>query len=432
MSSLPERVDVVVVGAGTAGAATARFVAQAGLSVLCVERGALAEAGARWINGVALSAFDAAGLSRPTGDEARGHGHAFHFVAGRGPARVVIDDHEVADVDMGLFVGRVQAAAREAGAVLEGGVEVHGVSGHVVDTSRGRVTTAWVVDASGHGGARLARVPPVDRRDLCVAAQQVRHVRDRGAAEAFFAAHGVPTGDTLCFTALDGGYSILNVRLAHDRLFVLTGSIPAEGHAGGQAIADTFAAEQSWVGDIERAGARAIPLRRPFDRLAHGPVALVGDAGCQVFSAHGSGIAAGLAAARLFAEALAADEGAAGYEHRWHTRYGGLYATYDLFRRFSQSLAPRDIAALIEAGVLEPIGALAALEMRVPLVPPHVAARQAAGLLRVPRLGARVAAMLARAASAHAVYAAHPTDPARLRLWSHAVARATATPVDPG
>ena len=54
----PVQVDVAIVGAGTAGAAAAALCAQRGLSVVCLDSKPLDGAGARWLNGVPLSAFD--------------------------------------------------------------------------------------------------------------------------------------------------------------------------------------------------------------------------------------------------------------------------------------------------------------------------------------------------------------------------------------
>ena len=54
-AALPERVDVLIIGAGTAGAAAAALCAERGLRTLCVERGPLTTAGRlRALAGLAL------------------------------------------------------------------------------------------------------------------------------------------------------------------------------------------------------------------------------------------------------------------------------------------------------------------------------------------------------------------------------------------
>ena len=302
--------DLAIVGAGSAGAALAGHAARAGMRVVVLDRRPLDDAGARWVNGVARWMFDEAGIAPPQGDERVGDERAFHLVAGRDcAARVVVRDHDVEGVDMRRLVARLQADARGAGAELRGDVNVHGLESSVLRTGAGDVRARYYVDASGLAGPRLLRQPRVPAVNICAAAQEMRRVRDLPAARAWFERHEVAPGDALCFTAVAGGYSILNVRLDGDEVSILTGSIPALGYPSGARILADFAAEQPWVGDTIFGGARTLPLRRPYDALAGGCVALLGDAACQVFSAHGSGVGIGLIAARMLADTLASGAG---------------------------------------------------------------------------------------------------------------------------
>jgi len=182
-TALPDRVDVAIAGAGTSGAAAAAACARAGLSVLCVDRGRLDRAGARWLNGVPAWQFREAGVELPAGDELAGGPGPFHLVAGWGPRRVVVDDHDVLEVDMRLLVARLQENARAAGATLVGEVAVRGFEGGRLLTDRGPVQTAWLVDAAGLAGPRLLDQPATAARDLCVAAAFVHRLRDRAGPE---------------------------------------------------------------------------------------------------------------------------------------------------------------------------------------------------------------------------------------------------------
>ncbi|AKF05938.1 hypothetical protein [Sandaracinus amylolyticus] len=115
--SLPERVDLLVVGAGTAGAAVASLGARAGLRTLLIDRAPLDRAGAQWINAVPRWCFDDARIAQPRGAELVGDEVPYHFVAGEG--HVVVRDHGVLELDMHLLVARLQQDARDAGATLE-------------------------------------------------------------------------------------------------------------------------------------------------------------------------------------------------------------------------------------------------------------------------------------------------------------------------
>jgi flavin-dependent dehydrogenase len=361
-----DSIDLAIVGAGTAGAALALHAARAGMRVACVDRRPLDGAGARWVNGVPRWMFEEAGLDEPRGAERIGYGHPFHLVAGRGPTHVVVRKHDVLDVDMRLLVARLQQGAREAGADLRGEVTAHGLEGGALSTSAGTLRARWFVDASGLAGARLLGQGRPALTDVCTAAQEVRAVRDPAGARAFFEQHEVEPLATLCFTAVAGGYSIVNVRLEGDQVSLLTGSIPVAAHPGGARLLASFVAEQPWIGQVVFGGARAIPLRLPRE-LARGQVALLGDAGSQVFSAHGSGIGVGLVAAKQLADALVRGEGPAGYARTFWRRWGLLLGTYDVFRRFSQRLGAREVAWMMRTGVINEKSTRMALEQRLPL-----------------------------------------------------------------
>lgn len=417
------RADVAILGAGTAGAAAAFACAKRGLDVICLDRRPLDDAGARWVNGVAAWMFDEAELERPRGDELVGEGHAFHLIAGWGPEKVTMRNHGVLEVDMRKLVERLQTGAQKAGARLIGEARVEGFDGDELATSIGKVSARYYVDASGLSGARLLDQPQVERRDLCAAAQEVRHVRNLDEARAWFVSQGVTPGDTLCFTGIAGGYSIINARLEGETIGILTGSIPADGHPSGKELLDRFVAEHPFIGDEIYGGSRAIPLRRPYEHLGKGNVALLGDAACQVFSAHGSGIGIGLIAARMLAEALADGRGPHGYTVAWHRRYGGLLATYELFRRYSQSLRIPELEAMMKAGLMDEGTVGAGLAQRLPKVTPELALSKLLAAAREPSLSLRLGKVLAKGAAAGWLYSQCPEEPVAFEKWTERVAR---------
>ncbi len=403
--------DLLIVGAGTAGSALAGFAAQAGLSVTCLERRALHRAGARWVNGVLARQFSEAGVAQPTGAELRGDGHTFHLVAGYGPRKISIHDHEVADVDMRLLVERLQKVALEAGARFDEGVHVQSWDGSTLHTSKGAYSARYVVDASGVAGLGLLGRERPEPGDLCVAAQEVREVKDEVRAREYFEQQGAAPGETLCFSGIAGGFSILNLRLDGEGVSLLAGSIPGSGHPTGQALIDDLARKEPWIGPKIFGGARAIPLWRPRVQLTQGRLALLGDSAGQVFAAHGSGIGAGMVAARVLASTLAkapADLGA--YAKTWYRRYGGPVLAADLLRRFSETLTVQDIETLMDSGVMNEASARATLEQRLPNF--RDSRRQRLGLRAIathPRLFARAGSMLSKVPLCMLAARAYPT-----------------------
>ncbi|MBT6431700.1 MAG: FAD-dependent oxidoreductase, partial [Deltaproteobacteria bacterium] len=94
------RFDVVVVGAGPAGAHAAGSMARAGLEVALVDRKAKGHAGAQWLNGVAPWMMDKAGVPRPASTKGKERGPIFSMAVPGAERRVRIVDNPVLDVDM--------------------------------------------------------------------------------------------------------------------------------------------------------------------------------------------------------------------------------------------------------------------------------------------------------------------------------------------
>ncbi|MCP4805607.1 MAG: hypothetical protein GY913_10955 [Proteobacteria bacterium] len=376
--------DVAVIGLGTAGAAVAAQCARRGLSVVGYDARPLEAAGARWVNGVPAWAFDAAGFDRPLPPELHGEGLEFHLLAGWGPHRVVCRDHDLMEVDMRHFHSRLIRLAQRHGARLHGETKVTEVP-----------DARFVIDATGLNGLNLLGRPKLEPVDICVAAQEMREVRDQQEARRFFERHEVEPGHTLCFSGMAGGYSIVNLRFDGEHLGILTGSIPGAGHPSGPKLLADWVAENDWVGDTIFGGSRALPLAAPPVDLVRGNVASIGDAAWMTHSAHGSGIAQQMLSSRILAESIVIGD-LAEYEYRWLRDYGGILSGMDLFRRFTCSLDEGELVRLMESDALPAGGTRKILTQRLPLMAPSDLMTAIKGLSHVPRLAARFLPVMAR------------------------------------
>jgi flavin-dependent dehydrogenase len=449
--------DAIVLGAGTAGAATALHLARHSFSVALIDHRAPSKAGARWVNGVPLWMFDAAGIDRPRSPELRAHG-AFVVHGVGGHQHIRLDAAPVHPVDMRLLVERLHAEAVQEGVTLLAPAHMlslsHDADGRPVALElahggrRRTLRAALFVDASGLGAALRARTPalgmhcpPVPRQHLCSAAQAVHTVGDLAGARAALDAAGAHLGDVICTLGLDGGYSTANYAVdAHGHVDLLAGAIAEPGRRSGPAILAGLRKQHPWIGERVFGGAGAIPLRRPYDRLTAPGLALVGNAACQVFAAHGSGIGIGMIAARMLAEAVSGyeDPGSAkalwGYQARFHRKWGGLLAGYDLFRRATQALTGEEADQLMHAGLVTPENMHAALDERLVLPQLGELFQLGGGALKRPRLTARFAHTMPRLPLLLAHYRRYPARPdlAALRKWSRTVARLFAEAPDLG
>jgi len=457
--------DAAVVGAGTAGLNAALQLARRGLDVVVIESRQVGDGGARWDNGVLAWQFARAGLAPPDGDEVHEGSGRTWMLGPEGVGPVVVES-PTRHADMRALNSRLVElcraaevsfvdAARDVTTVLDGGrVVALELSAAGIGDDRPeeegvdrcvRIEASLFVDASGRKGALRSQVPelaawcpPVGRGLLCTASQHQYDVDDRGGAERFLTSgaltgRGAEPGDGVTWVGLDGGFSALAIGIAPDlgSVSVLTGAI-ADGEWGsGRSILDRFRAENPWIGSARYGGDGLIPLRRPYARLGAGGVALVGDAACQVFPAHGSGIGIGLIAGAVLAEQVAggsdpgSDEALWAYQHAFHSEHGGMLAAYDAFRRCSSALGSDGVRRMFTSGLFTSEMGGSGLDQRwsEPTGAQSVAAARA--YVRDPGLARTMLPWLGRCAVASRLGGAAPAemDPDALRRWDRRLAR---------
>jgi flavin-dependent dehydrogenase len=448
-----ETVDVVVVGAGTAGLNAALQLARVGRSVVVLERRAAGRSGARWCNGTVPWQFQRAGLEPPAAPELRAAGGVAHLVSPSGAHRLTIDPSPIDEVDMRALVERLRSDAERAGVDLRWDVtdiEVDLVRGRPVAvraTVAGepvRLRTALVVDASGLGGTVRRQVPAltphcpeVAPTDVCSAQQLVLEVTDPDGARRYLDEHDARPGDAIIGVGMAGGYSTVNVNIDEslEEVAVLTGSIPSHGHATGPDLLKATRDANPWMGRTRFGGGGLIPLRRTYDRFTAPGVALIGDAACQVMPGHGSGIGFGLMAGKVLAEALdgADDPGDADVLWRYQATYlrefGPILAGYDAVRRMSVRLGPDGVEELFASGVFSPALVLPGLEQKLGTLGPAEALAAARRLATRPHLARVVVPALAAMGTARGLYAAYPRSRSEraFRAWSRSARTALPT-----
>lgn len=465
-------VDAVVVGAGTAGLNAALQLARRGLDVVVVESRRIGEGGARWDNGVVAWQFARSGLAPPSGEEV-------HDATGRtwmhgpgdvGPVAVdsptvhadmralndrlvwlcadagVVFFDRARDLEAVLVDGRIRAVEIDAGPAEPNSVD-RASGGRVQPApdpdpapARRRLEASLFVDAAGRKGVLRGRVPelaawcpPVGRDLLCTASQYLYDVGDTTGAERFLADHGAAPGDGVTWVGLDGGFSALAVGVSPDlrTVSVLAGTIADGSWGSGRSILDRFHHGHRWIGEVRYGGDGLIPLRRPYARLGASGVALVGDAACQVFPAHGSGIGIGLVAGTILAEQVSgrADPGSTealwAYQHAFHSEHGGTLAAYDTFRRCNSALGSDGVRRMFRSGLFTTEMGGSGLDQRwsEPTQTQTVAAARA--YRRDPGLARSMLPWLARCAVAARLGGRSPAEPdlEGLRAWDRRLGR---------
>lgn len=427
-------VDVAIVGAGSAGAAAARALACRGRSVVVVDQRPRGETGARWVNAVPAWMFAQARVPLPTGPELRSSGERYVLVDPSGAHRVDVARCPTLFFDMRGLIARLLDDAEAAGAKLRFSASVAGVlrtgdetvlSVRGADGTTSSVRARLVVDASGMHGAVRERVPAlaaicpaVRGGDVCLAAQEVRAIDDVRGARAFLAREQLRSGEGLAVVGFAGGFStrLVMVDLARGEVDLLAGAIAGRGRPSGRQILEELVAAEPWIGPRLFGGAGAIPLRRPYDVLGIPGVALLGDAASMVFPAHGSGVGAGLIAARILADAVGDHDPASAavvrtYSRTFHRELGALLSAWDAFRKASQRLSPDDVTALVRAGFINETSASDSLAQRMPSLSARGVWHLSRAAVRSPRLARTMAPTVARMLSAYTASRRFPSHP---------------------
>ncbi|MAE69958.1 MAG: hypothetical protein CME06_05765 [Gemmatimonadetes bacterium] len=445
--SSPKPIDVVVVGAGSAGAALAWKLAAEEISVLLIDRAPREKLGRPWINGVEERLFPAIGLGQVKGPIRFADRSRFIIESPAG-YRITIERPRVAEIDMRELSSALRRNALLLGArtrfdtdvrrlIVEGGL-VRGVVARNREGDEEQIRARCVVHAAGHrplpGTEALGEEAPggeIDDADLCIASQEVYEIEDPAAAERFMAERGLRPHDALSRIGVRGGYAISNTSIDLDRRHAsfLSGAMLHEGGGASRDLIDEYRRDLGFTGKRLFGGSGLIPVRRPHDRLVGPGYALLGDAAAQVYPAHGSGVAAGIRAALLLANTLSGalrsvaeldSEALWPYAALFMRSRGALCAGAEIVRKLAEGFTAEELDRLVGGGLMRADishEVIACRPARVPI------ARLPGLFMKIAMAGAlgrKVAAATLRSKCQERHYRRYPAqyDPRGLREWA--------------
>ncbi len=362
MLTLP-RFDVVIVGAGTAGAYAAYLLAKHGLKVALLDRKSEAKIGDK-VCGDAIGKhhFDNLGLSYPSGDELDG---AFNGVVIYSPD----EKHFIIVKGEGFAVNRYKFGRRLLKMAVDGGAELYAqhhatspiiedgkvVGVRAVDLARkskhefrGKVT----IDASGVGGAIRTKLPSdwwisekLKHEDTNVCYREILETRfefDDRYAVIYLSRRIAPGGYWWLFPKRK---NLVNVGL---------GVQPGKEAPNPISQFNRFikVREELKSAKVHHAGGGVVPTRRFIHCPVGNGILTIGDAAFTCNPIHGGGIGSSMVSAKCAAEAIIdalENYGSASMESLWSypikyiENYGAKQAKLDIFRMFLQRLTDEDL-----------------------------------------------------------------------------------------
>ena len=353
--------DLIVVGAGTGGAMTAKTATKSGLEVCLVDRKRRPEIGDKICgDAIGVHHFDNLGLAYPKGDElAREiegievfspNEKAVFSMKGKGLHGFIINRLE--------FGQRILTEALDAGAslldehvatnlILKEGKAAGIISKDLKSSSTEEIYGKIVVDASGHASTLRSKAPPdwmiqstIGNDEVMACYREIREVSTPIESAQFCKIF-------LNQTAAPGGYSWIFPKGANTVNVGLGVQMKAGFPNPKKRLYDNVLSTPFFAGSKALSGGGGLaPTRRPIDCMVGEGFMLVGDSACQVNPIHGGGIGPSMTAGKIAAEVAAKslEEGDCTtrslwpYNSSYMKAYGYKQAGLDLFRIFLQKI----------------------------------------------------------------------------------------------
>jgi geranylgeranyl reductase family protein len=438
-----KRIDVAIVGAGSAGCVTARRCAELGLKTLLLDRRPRSIIGQKVCGDeISKSHFDATGIDYPEGDEISS------VILGADvypPSRTNElqvrgwSDFDGWTVDRFNFGQRLLKEAISAGAKFQpdthvGGPMVRGnqVTGVEYKDSSGEekiIRSKIVVDASGFAAIIRNKLDSelvetnIDKGDIALCYREVLTLKmplaEPEVARIFLGGNVAPQGYAWIFPK---GRQEINAGVG-----ITGGKGKGSPRAHFEKFKETYPLLFESILINGKGG--AVPIRRPLKSLVGNGVAFVGDAALQVNPIHGGGIGAGMRAGIILGEVVREsiahkDQTAHGlwhYNTRFLTNFGRRLASLEIFRRLLQGVSDEDMDYGFEKRLLVANDLMAANRgdgLSLSLTEKMRRVRRGAGRISLLLKLQKASGLMKKISK---LYSDYPTNPAGLENWEKSV-----------
>ncbi|MCS7108520.1 MAG: NAD(P)/FAD-dependent oxidoreductase [Sulfolobales archaeon] len=354
--------DVVVVGAGFAGASIAYFLGRLGVKTLIADLKPWDFVGSKPCgDAVGKHHFDELSMPYPKGDELEGIVKGISIYS---PS----EQHEVFVSGEGFEIHRIKYTQRLLSDAISRGVEFLGGThfrepiikdDHVVGVkiwSGGakEIFSKVVIDASGNARAVVRFLPkswPVNEElvlgDANIAYREIRvlenHI-DNPEVLRIYINNDVAPGGYWWYFPYSKMERTVNIGLG------IRGDLRGL-HPKELLYKHVFSRPEFKGSKVVESGGALVPTRRPIPSLVWNGIAVIGDAAYVVNPVHGGGKGSSMISAKCVSEAIknALEVGSTSAKDLWEAntcymiKYGGKQGSLDIFRYFLQKLSNDDL-----------------------------------------------------------------------------------------
>lgn len=363
--------DVVVVGAGFAGASVAYFLSRVGVKTLVIDVKSWDRIGDRPCgDAISKHYFDESGLPYPKGDELEGTVKGIVLYSPSESSSMLMSG-EGFEVNGVKYLQRLLGEALSRGCEFLGNAHVRGPivkDGYVVGVkvwSNGlkEIYSKVVIDASGNARAVVRALPPtwpvsevLDLSDANIAYREVRvltkDIKDPEILRIYLNAEVAPGGYWWFFPySVMEGYVNVGLGIRADLRHL---------HPKDLLYKYVLSRPEFKDSKVVKAGGALVPTRRPVESLVWNGIAVVGDAAYTVNPIHGGGKGSSMISARCVVDAVvdALALGDTSAKALWSAnlcyvrRYGRKQGVLDILRCFIQKLSNEDLEYVISRKIV--------------------------------------------------------------------------------
>lgn len=356
--------DLLVVGAGTAGCLAAKSASQKGLSVLLVDRQEEREVGRKVCgNAVGKHHFDRLSVRYPSGNELRGLIEGFYIISPdkKTRFRCPIDGAGGFMLNRREFGQRLLRESIDAGAdfrdrllavrpMVRDDFVVGAVFRDLASDSEERIEATVTIDATGFAAALRRRLPKavlpeteVDGKDVQACYREIRSVDQalEPYCRMYVSQRASPGGYSWIFPGQDETVNVgIGIQMVH-------GFPNPKRQLYRYVLSDPLFNGSR----IIEGGTWFVPTRSPLDCMTANGFLVVGDAACLTNPITGGGIGPSMLSGKLAAEAAvdAIEVGDASkgklwnFNRRFMREYGAKQVALDIFRIFLQRLGDEEL-----------------------------------------------------------------------------------------